>query len=149
VSLNGQEIIEYITNIVTQMPIPTILYVDSSFRTWVILQNLMSNKKQDFNFSDAGWLMLKKHSDVRRFGKRVDMSDLEADEWIMFQHRHYLPIALFSSIVLPTLLIYYCCHESLIVSITFGVLFRYVVSLHLTWLINSLAHMVGMKPFDK
>jgi stearoyl-CoA desaturase (Delta-9 desaturase) len=92
---------------------------------------------------------VKKHPDVRNFGRRVDMSDLESDKYIMFQHRHYLPLALFASVVIPFIISYYYCHETFIVSLTFGVLFRYAVSLHITWLINSLAHMWGMKPFDK
>jgi stearoyl-CoA desaturase (delta-9 desaturase) len=34
-----------------------------------------------------GWLLMKKHPDVRNKGKAVDMSDLEKDFVVVFQHR--------------------------------------------------------------
>jgi len=95
--------------------------------------------------------MCKKHPDVKTFGKKVDMSDLEADKIVMFQDRYYLPIALLCSVILPTTILYYYFNESLIASVTYGVLFRLVTSLHITWLINSAAHspLFGYKPYDK
>lgn len=35
-----------------------------------------------------GWLMIKKHPDVREKGKTIDMSDLEKDPIIMFQKKY-------------------------------------------------------------
>ena len=32
--------------------------------------------------------MSKKHPKVIEYGKKIDMSDLEADKWIMFQKRY-------------------------------------------------------------
>lgn len=43
------------------------------------------NSKRGFFFSHIGWLMCKKHPDVKKFGARIDMSDLEADPIVMFQ----------------------------------------------------------------
>jgi fatty-acid desaturase len=51
-----------------------------------------------FWYAHLGWMVLKQ--DSRRAG-RVDISDLNAHKGIMFQHRHYLPIALFFGFVLP------------------------------------------------
>lgn len=45
------------------------------------------NAARGFFFSHIGWLMCKKHPDVRNFGKKVDMSDLEADAIVMFQKK--------------------------------------------------------------
>lgn len=77
------------------------------------------------------------------------MSDLEADPLVMFQHKHYLPLALLASIFIPMTIQWLCWGESLKVLFFSTVVHRYVLSLHITWLINSAAHMYGMKPFDK
>lgn len=45
------------------------------------------NAKRGFFFSHIGWLMMKKHTDVREKGKTVDMTDLESDPIVMFQKR--------------------------------------------------------------
>lgn len=96
-----------------------------------------------------GWLLCKKHPDVMKFGAKVDMSDLAKDEHIMFQHRNYLPIALLASAVIPTLVPLMFFGESFAVAFFMSSVWRYTLSLHLTWLINSAAHMYGMKPYDK
>jgi stearoyl-CoA desaturase (Delta-9 desaturase) len=31
----------------------------------------------------------------------------------------------------------------------YGNIFRYIVGLHLVWMVNSYAHLFGAKPFDK
>lgn len=41
-----------------------------------------------FFFAHMGWLMVKKHPDVKAKGKGIDMSDLEKDEVVMFQKRY-------------------------------------------------------------
>lgn len=107
------------------------------------------NARRGFFFSHMGWLLCKKHPDVKKFGNKVDMSDLEADPEIMFQHKYYLRLMLVISLVIPTFFIWFCLGETLKVSFFFGCVYRYVVSLHITWLINSAAHIYGMKPFDK
>ena len=45
------------------------------------------NAKRGFFFSHIGWLLVKKHPDVKELGKKVDMSDIEDDEIVMFQRR--------------------------------------------------------------
>lgn len=79
---------------------------------------------------------------------RVDMSDLSADRSIMFQHKHYVLLGLLTSVVFPIGVLYYVFGESILTAFMFAVMTRYVVTLHFTWLINSAAHMFGMKPFD-
>lgn len=46
------------------------------------------NAKRGFFFSHIGWLMVKKHPDVKRLGKKVDLRDLEEDKIVMFQKRY-------------------------------------------------------------
>lgn len=107
------------------------------------------NARRGFFFSHMGWLLCKKHPDVKKYGTKVDMRDLEADPYIMFQHNYYLRLIIFISIIIPTCIPWLWFGETLAVSFLFGSVYRYIVSLHITWLINSAAHLYGMKPFDK
>lgn len=45
------------------------------------------NARRGFFFSHIGWLMVKKHPDVKQKGQTVDMSDLEHDQVVMFQKK--------------------------------------------------------------
>lgn len=46
------------------------------------------NASRGFFFSHMGWLMCRKHPDVRKYGARVDMSDLESEPWLRFQRKY-------------------------------------------------------------
>jgi len=45
------------------------------------------NARRGLFFSHVGWLMLKKHPEVLRRGKKVDMSDVLADPVVQFQEK--------------------------------------------------------------
>jgi len=45
------------------------------------------NSNRGFFFSHIGWLLLRKHPEVSRKGKGIDLSDLYADPVVMFQHK--------------------------------------------------------------
>lgn len=45
------------------------------------------NSRRGFFFSHIGWLMCKKHPDVYKQGRKVDMSDLENDPILLFQQK--------------------------------------------------------------
>ena len=57
-----------------------------------------------------------------------------------------MPILCF---VIPTLVPYYYWDENLYTSWYVASIMRYTLSLNITWLVNSAAHMWGTKPFDK
>lgn len=61
--------------------------------------------------------------------------------------RHYGKLALLFWFALPVSLSMYC-GESLLVSVQVNC-WRYVVSLHNTWLVNSLAHRSGSRPYNR
>lgn len=105
------------------------------------------NSKRGFFFSHIGWLMCKKHPDVKKFGVKIDMSDLEADPIVMFQHKYYVPLAILIGFVIP---ISFTCWlgESFHV-VYYGHMFRYLMGLNLVWMINSVAHIWGSHPYDK
>jgi stearoyl-CoA desaturase (delta-9 desaturase) len=105
------------------------------------------NSERGFFFSHIGWLCCKKHPDVRKFGRKIEMSDLDADSIVMFQHKYYIPLALTCGFVIP---IWLTCLMGESFNVAFhGHIYRYLIGLHLVWMINSVAHLWGDKPFDK
>jgi len=105
------------------------------------------NANRGFFFAHMGWLLVRKHPAVIKEGKTINMSDLEADPIVMFQHKHYITCFLMASFILPTLIPNLLWGESLTTAYFLAVV-RYVAVLHFTWLVNSAAHFYGMKPYD-
>lgn len=96
-----------------------------------------------------GWLMVKKHPDVRAKGATISLADLEQDGIVMFQKKYYFILMPIMSFLLPTYGIgVWMCGESLSASFHVCGVLRYAVSLHMAWMINSAAHSWGSKPFD-
>ena len=107
------------------------------------------NAKRGFFFAHIGWLMMKKHPDIFIKGRNVDISDLKRDPIVTFQHHYYLILALMFSILLPVMIPWYFWSESPWIAFIFLVVFRYVMTLHATWLVNSAAHLWGSRNYDK
>jgi len=102
------------------------------------------NSKRGFFFAHMGWLMVKKHPQVIEKGKQIDLSDVLSDPIVRFQRKYYAPLVLVIWGLLPTLIPYYFWSESLIVSFSLNMT-RYAISLHQAWLVNSAAHMSGLR----
>ncbi|VDK19843.1 unnamed protein product [Anisakis simplex] len=92
-----------------------------------------------------GWLLVRKHPEVKRRGARLDLSDLYADEILM----HYKLLALLCCFLIPTAVPVYFWRESALVAFLTAAVFRYCFCLHETWLINSAAHKFGFKPYEE
>jgi len=105
------------------------------------------NAKRGFFFAHIGWLMCRKHPEVLRLGKKIDMSDLRRDSLVMFQHRHYVPLAITVCFLIPSLVPVFFWNESFILAYFISVV-RYLAILHTTWLVNSAAHLWGEKHYD-
>lgn len=45
------------------------------------------NVSRGMFFAHMGWLMIKKHPDVKAKGASIDMRDLEQDAFVMFQKK--------------------------------------------------------------
>jgi stearoyl-CoA desaturase (delta-9 desaturase) len=71
--------------------------------------------------------------------------DLERDPLVRYQHRYYLPLALAMNVGLP-LLLGWANGDILGMLLLAGVL-RLVISHHVTFFINSLAHIWGSQPY--
>jgi stearoyl-CoA desaturase (delta-9 desaturase) len=52
----------------------------------------ITNSKRGFFFAHMGWLMCKKHPDVKKYGSKIDISDVEDEPVLIFQRRLKFPI---------------------------------------------------------
>ncbi|CAG9133569.1 unnamed protein product [Plutella xylostella] len=107
------------------------------------------NATRGFFYSHVGWLLVKKHPEVRRRGKLIDMSDIRNNPVLDFQKRYAIPLVLTLTFILPAFIPWYFWGETLNSSWHVATMFRYVTGLNLTFLVNSAAHFFGYKPYDK
>lgn len=107
------------------------------------------NIQRGFFFAHMGWLMCKKHPDVKAKGKTVYLEDLWADPVVRFQRKFYIPMVLLFSFYLPTMIPVWLWNETVWNSFFISAMTRYCFSLNITWLVNSAAHMFGDQPYDK
>ena len=99
--------------------------------------------RRGFWFSHIGWMLREYPSGREDFS---NIPDLKKDRMLAFQHRYYVPLALTANFGL-TLLAGFAVHD------VWGALFlgvlRLVWSHHVTFFINSLAHMWGSRPYTE
>lgn len=107
------------------------------------------NIKRGFFFAHMGWLCCRKHPDVARKGAQIDMTDLQQNPIVAFQHRHFWWLSLVFTVALPTAIPVLLWREHLWTSFILSFMVRYCVTLHGTWLVNSAAHYIGRRPYDK
>ncbi|XP_067216509.1 acyl-CoA Delta-9 desaturase isoform X1 [Linepithema humile] len=99
-----------------------------------------------FFFSHVGWLLVRKHPDV--ISAKIDLTDLKQDPFVMFQKRWYALLMPLCCFIIPSLVPYWAFGESLWCAWHLAIC-RYCINLHVTWLVNSAAHMWGYKPYNK
>ncbi|WP_251359965.1 fatty acid desaturase [Kangiella sp. TOML190] len=100
-----------------------------------------------FWHSHIGWL-LKRENEDKRYDEQYDRCpDLKRDPIVMFQHKYYWLLSGFVNVAIPVLLglVTGDFWEMILVA---GVL-RLVWSHHLTFFINSLAHIWGSRPYTE
>lgn len=97
-----------------------------------------------FWFSHLGWILRHYPSGAEDF---TNIKDLQKDPILQWQHKHYLALVLFMNIAVPAFLGY--LGGSIIAGLLLGGLLRLVLSQHVTYLINSLAHMWGSQTFSE
>jgi stearoyl-CoA desaturase (delta-9 desaturase) len=106
------------------------------------------NALRGFFFAHMGWLYVKKDKRVREAGKKISFQDLLDDSTVMFQKRFDPFFSMFMCFFMPSLVAMYGWGEGFWTGyFTAGVL-RYVFVLHMTWLVNSAAHIWGSRPYD-
>lgn len=107
------------------------------------------NAKRGFFFAHVGWLLCRKHPDIKEKGKGLDLSDLKKNPILAFQKKYYkflMPVFCF---VLPTAVPVVCWNETWSNAYFIPTILRYVFTLNATWLVNSAAHLFGNKPYDR
>ncbi|XP_035441200.2 acyl-CoA Delta-9 desaturase-like [Spodoptera frugiperda] len=106
------------------------------------------NSKRGFFFCHIGWLMHKKHPYVIELGRKIDMSDLQADWMVMFQKKYYYHLYFLLAFLIPVWVPVHFFGEPVLHSILVVYFARYVLQLNGTWLVNSAAHLYGTRPYD-
>lgn len=96
-----------------------------------------------FWFSHIGWILRHYESGKEDFS---NVKDLQRDSIVAWQYKHYLSLVLLMNIGLPVLLGF--LNGDVIGSLLLGGLLRLVLSQHVTWLINSIAHIWGRRPYS-
>jgi stearoyl-CoA desaturase (Delta-9 desaturase) len=90
-----------------------------------------------------GWILREYNPNAGDFS---NIKDLQRDPILQWQHKHYLALVLATNLGLPLLIGY--LHGKLWGTFLLAGLLRLVVNHHLTFLINSLAHFWGRRPYS-
>ncbi|XP_060573457.1 stearoyl-CoA desaturase-like isoform X2 [Ruditapes philippinarum] len=106
------------------------------------------NAKRGFFFAHIGWLMVRKHPDVKKKGQQLDLSDVLADPVLRFQRKFYFPSVVLLCFTIPTLVPVIIWKENAMTAYIICALLRYCCVLNATWFVNSAAHLWGMRPYD-
>ncbi|KAL6717253.1 stearoyl-CoA 9-desaturase [Lecanora helva] len=95
-------------------------------------------------YSHFGWMLMKQNP--KRIG-RTDISDLNEDPVVVWQHKHYLKVVFFMGLVFPSLVAGLGWGDYFGGFIYAGILRIFFVQ-QATFCVNSLAHWLGDQPFD-
>lgn len=99
--------------------------------------------KKGFWFSHIGWML--REYQVHRYSDYSNCRDLQKDPIVMWQHKHYLAIMLIANFGIP--LLFGWLNGDIWGMLLLAGVFRLVVVHHVTFFINSLAHIWGRQPY--
>jgi len=99
--------------------------------------------RRGFWFSHIGWML---HDYPSGHADLDCARDLKQDPMVMWQHRHYVPVAVAMNVAVPLLL--GALSGDVVGTFLLAGVLRLVLSHHLTFFINSLAHIVGTQPYS-
>jgi stearoyl-CoA desaturase (delta-9 desaturase) len=99
--------------------------------------------KKGFWYSHIGWML--REYQVHRYSDYSNCRDLQKDKIVMWQHKYYLPIMLSANFVIPLVLGW--LNGDIWGMLLLAGVFRLVAVHHITFLINSLAHIWGSQPY--
>ncbi|KAI1961447.1 stearoyl-CoA 9-desaturase [Ophidiomyces ophidiicola] len=95
-------------------------------------------------YSHIGWMLMKQNP--KRIG-RTDITDLNEDPVVVWQHKNYIKVVIFMGIIFPTLVSGFGWGDWWGGFIYAGILRVFFVQ-QATFCVNSLAHWIGEQPFD-
>ncbi|KAI9217324.1 fatty acid desaturase-domain-containing protein [Blastocladiella britannica] len=105
------------------------------------------NAHRGLFWAHIGWMLVKPSDDKRAALGRVEMQDLDRDSIVKFQHKYYVPLALFMAFAFPSLIAGLGWGDWVGGFFYAGVA-RLVCVHHATFCVNSLAHYLGEATYD-
>ncbi|MBR9729361.1 acyl-CoA desaturase [Shewanella intestini] len=99
--------------------------------------------KKGFWYSHIGWML--REYQASRYHDYKNVRDLQNDKIVMWQHKHYLLLAVIMNIGLPIFLGW--LNGDILSMLLMAGLLRLVLVHHCTFFINSLAHIWGSQPY--
>ncbi|MGK0372727.1 MAG: stearoyl-CoA desaturase (delta-9 desaturase) [Glaciecola sp.] len=99
--------------------------------------------KNGFWFSHMGWML--REYQAKRYSDYSNCRDLQKDKVVMWQHKYYLPIVLVANFGITGFLGF--LNGDIIGMILVAGVARLVAVHHVTFFINSLAHIWGSRPY--
>ncbi|XP_054167635.1 stearoyl-CoA desaturase 5-like [Oppia nitens] len=106
------------------------------------------NANRGFFYAHMGWLFVEQHPEVIKKAKNIDLSDLLDDPIVYYQRLFYLPLVAIIWFAIPVLIPCYLWDETFINSLFISIT-RYIFMLHCAFMVNSVAHLWGIRPYDK
>ena len=100
--------------------------------------------KRGFWYSHIGWML--REYQAHRYHDYKNVRDLQRDPIVMWQHKHYLALVLLTNFGIP--IVFGLINGNLLGSLLLIGFLRLVISHHVTFFINSLAHMWGSQPYS-
>lgn len=100
--------------------------------------------KKGFWYSHIGWML--REYQIHRYDDYSNVKDLQRDPVVRWQHKHYLTLVLTTNIGFP--LLFGLINGNIMGSLLLIGFLRLVISHHVTFFINSLAHMWGSQPYS-
>jgi len=105
------------------------------------------NSNRGFFFAHMGWLCCRKHKQVFEKGATLDFNDLLEDPIVRFHKKYYKILYVLCVYLIPSYLTVVLFGETWFDGFAQSMV-RYCFSLHVTWLVNSAAHMWGYRPYN-
>jgi stearoyl-CoA desaturase (delta-9 desaturase) len=99
--------------------------------------------KRGFWYSHIGWML--REYQIDRYADYSNCRDLQKDKVVAWQHKHYLAIVLLSNFGIAGLIGW--LNGDILGMLLLAGVFRLVAVHHVTFFINSLAHMWGRQPY--
>ena len=99
--------------------------------------------KRGFFFSHIGWML--RDYQAQRYSDYSNCKDLQKDKIVMWQHNFYLPIVIATNFGIPMFLGW--LNGDILGMLLLAGVFRLVLVHHVTFFINSLAHIWGKQPY--
>ena len=99
--------------------------------------------KKGFLYAHIGWLILKSNAER----DRVDVTDLDANRIVIWQHRNFVLIAVTAGLAFPSLIAWKFWNDWKGGFVYAGIL-RIFFFQQATFCVNSLAHWLGDQPYD-